>query len=191
MFLRLLGKVSRALDKNKIPYMVIGGQAVLFYGEPRLTRGIDITLGIGIEGLSRIRIIANRLKLKSLVNNVEEFVRKTMVFPVIDNKSGIRVDFIFSSSKYERQAISRARKIRMGQTQVKIASLEDVIIHKIIAGRPRDLEDVKVMLLKNPYYNARYIEKWLSEFDKSLGEDFRKNFRSLIKSLGLPKKKRN
>jgi len=29
--------------------MVIGGQAVLLYGEPRLTRDIDITLGIGVE----------------------------------------------------------------------------------------------------------------------------------------------
>lgn len=29
--------------------MIIGGQAVLLYGEPRLTRYIDITLGIDTE----------------------------------------------------------------------------------------------------------------------------------------------
>jgi hypothetical protein len=35
--------------------MVIGGQAVLLYGEPRLTKDIDITLGEGIESLEKIK----------------------------------------------------------------------------------------------------------------------------------------
>ena len=41
MFARLLGKIATALNKFKIPYMVIGGQAVLVYGEPRATKDID------------------------------------------------------------------------------------------------------------------------------------------------------
>ncbi len=43
MFERLLTKIATALNKAEIPCMVIGGQAVLLYGEPRLTKGIDIT----------------------------------------------------------------------------------------------------------------------------------------------------
>jgi len=43
----LLRKISVGLEKRGIPYMVIGGQAVLIHGEPRLTRDIDITLGAG------------------------------------------------------------------------------------------------------------------------------------------------
>ena len=54
MFQKLLKKVSRALKKASVPYMVIGGQAVLVYGEPRLTRDIDITVGIGIDGLGQM-----------------------------------------------------------------------------------------------------------------------------------------
>ncbi|MDI3467220.1 MAG: hypothetical protein OJF50_006041 [Nitrospira sp.] len=46
MFTRLLERLATALDLAKIPYMIIGGQAVLLYGEPRLTRDIDVTLGI-------------------------------------------------------------------------------------------------------------------------------------------------
>ena len=34
--------------------MVIGGQAVLVYGEPRFTKGIDITLGAGVERLDEV-----------------------------------------------------------------------------------------------------------------------------------------
>ena len=49
MFEEILAALSRVLQKRSIPYMVIGGQAVLLYGEPRVTRDIDITLGVGMQ----------------------------------------------------------------------------------------------------------------------------------------------
>ena len=156
--------------------MVIGGQAVLLYGEPRLTRDIDITLGMGVNGLDKIKKIIKAIGLKILVEKEREFVERNMVLPTIDKKSGIRVDFIFSFSSYVRQAIERGKDIKLGRTLVKFASLEDVVIHKVIAGRARDLEDVKSILLKNPKYDSVYIEKWLEEFDKSLGDHFLKIF---------------
>jgi len=176
VFERLLKKIAIQLKKGAIPYMVIGGQAVLLYGEPRLTRDIDITLGMGVNGLGKIKKIIKAIGLKILVEKEREFVERNMVLPTIDKKSGIRVDFIFSFSSYERQAIERGKDIKLGRTLVKFASLEDVVIHKVIAGRARDLEDVKSILLKNPKYDSVYIEKWLEEFDKSLGDHFLKIF---------------
>jgi hypothetical protein len=35
--------------------MVIGGQAVLLHVEPRLTRNIDITLGIDVNELEKVK----------------------------------------------------------------------------------------------------------------------------------------
>lgn len=185
MFQELLEKVAFELTTQHIPYIVIGGQAVLLYGEPRLTRDIDITLGIGIDELERIKTIVDGIPLKPLVSDPEEFVKKTMVFPVIDEKSGIRVDFIFSFSPYERQAIERARGIVLGTTEVMFGSLEDVVIHKIIAGRARDIDDIERILLKNPDYDKTYIEKWLGEFDKSLDENYTEKFRLLIERISI------
>lgn len=172
MFERLLKKISQQLKKASIPYMVIGGQAVLLYGEPRLTRDIDITLGIGVNELGRLKRVIPGIGLKILVKKEKEFVERNMVLPTMDKKSGIRVDFIFSFSPYERQGIDRAKDVKLGKTLVRFASLEDVVIHKVVAGRARDLEDVKSILLKNPEYDLDYIKKWLEEFDKSLGEHF-------------------
>ncbi len=42
MIEELLQKTAQSLDNANIPYMIIGGQAVLIYGTPRLTRDIDI-----------------------------------------------------------------------------------------------------------------------------------------------------
>ena len=163
--------------------MVIGGQAVLLYGEPRLTKDIDITLGVGVDHLAEMRAIVDQLNLKYLTQDVDAFVKETMVLPVIDEKSGIRIDFIFSFSPYEQQAIGRARKITFGRAQIKFASLEDVVIHKIIAGRPRDIEDVQSILLKNPGYDSHYIEKWLAEFETALDKNYGETFAGLKKGL--------
>ena len=49
MFEKLLVSIAKQFDKHNIPYIIIGGQAVLLYGEPRLTKDIDITIGLNIE----------------------------------------------------------------------------------------------------------------------------------------------
>ncbi len=161
--------------------MIIGGQAVLLYGEPRLTKDIDITLGIGVTELNRLKAVLPRMGLEVLIKDEVQFVERTMGLPTRERQSGIRVDLIFSFSPYEMEAIGRARGIRLGRAEVNFASPEDVIIHKVIAGRPRDMEDVKTILLKNPELDSDYILKWLDEFDRSFGETFRDQFEQTCK----------
>jgi len=182
MFEQLLQKISVALDEAGIPYMIIGGQAVLLYGEPRLTRDIDITLGATLEKLDVVTALAKRNELNPLVDP-ETFTRKTMVLPCQDRHTGIRVDFIFSFSLYEKQALKRVRRVKMGNVQIKFASPEDLVIHKIIAGRPRDLEDVKNVLIKNPGIDLAYIRQWLKEFAAALEEPFVERFDEVIKQV--------
>ena len=183
MFQKLLEHIADELSSQNIPYMIIGGQAVLLYGEPRLTKDIDVTLGIGTEGLGKVQKSVHNLKFEILIPDPKDFVSETMVLPTLHQESGIRVDFIFSFSPYEQQAIQNAQRIKMGSQEVCFASLEDVIIHKIIAGRPRDLEDLKSIILKNPDFDLEYIKRWLTEFDLSLDGHYFKLFKKILESL--------
>lgn len=180
MVKELLEKLALALEAQAIPYMVIGGQAVLLYGEPRLTRDIDITLGTGPEGLPLILNLVQKLKLRVLVETPSSFVQETMVLPCLDSSTGMRVDFIFSTSAYEREALGRVRRVTLGKAEVCFASLEDVIVHKIIAGRPRDLEDVKNMLIKNPTVDLSYLNRCLEQFEQMLAEPFRRRLQEIL-----------
>lgn len=171
------------LAAAEIPYMLIGGQAVLYHGEPRFTKDIDITLGADVSNCSRIVSLASEIGLSIPLDDIRGFVDRTMVLPAIDERSGIRVDFIFSTSLYERQAIQRSVEAGFDDVPVRFASLEDVVIHKIVAGRPRDMEDVKTILLKNQSYDRGYILKWLKEFDLSLGGGFLGLFAGVEKDL--------
>jgi len=104
-----------------------------------------------------------------------------MVLPCLDNESGIRIDFVFSNSEYERQAIERARRIRIGKAQVCFATVEDLIIQKIIAGRPRDLEDARIVLAKKEGADLEYVRCWLKQIEESLGEPFLQSLEEIRK----------
>lgn len=88
-----------------------------------------------------------------------------MLFVKPDKESGIRVDFIFSFIPYERQAIERAKPVLLKGEPVMFATAEDVIIHKCFAGRPRDLEDARSILIKNPDLDRAYIRHRLKALE--------------------------
>jgi predicted nucleotidyltransferase len=180
VFEALLALVARELDRAGIGYMVIGGQAVQLYGEPRMTRDIDVTLGLDSDGLDQVLAVCSRCGLKPLPADAAAFARDTMVLPALEERTGIRVDFIFSLTGYERQAIARSRPVELGGTTVRFAALEDVVIHKLVAGRPRDIEDARTIVVKNPALDRGYVERWLEEFDRTLDRNTAASFRRLL-----------
>lgn len=166
MIEKLIKRLSQRLGEDKIPYMVIGGQAVLIYGRPRLTRDIDITLGIDVNDFAIVERVCKKLKLKMLPEKPEDFAKETRMLPAEEPKSGIRVDFIFSFSEYESQAIKRAKRVNINNYPVKFASCEDVIIHKLVAGRAIDEEDVKSILVRHrSEIDMGYVKGWLEKFE--------------------------
>jgi predicted nucleotidyltransferase len=184
MFQELIARIAASLAVRKIPYMIIGGQAVLIYGEPRLTRDIDVTIGADVSWLPDLLRSVEDIGLESLPDDVNTFVQKTMVLPTQHTETGIRVDFIFSFTPYEIEAIARAHKVSMAGQDVAFAQVEDLIIHKIFAGRPRDLEDVRSVLIRNPEVNTAYIRQWLSQFDESVeGGSFTETFEKILSGM--------
>jgi len=180
---KLIIKIAKILDKYEIPYMIIGGQAVLIYGEPRLTKDIDITIGLDIDLYDILLKAINEINLMPSVNNIKDFIKDTYVLPTYDRESDFRVDFIFSFSDYEKEALKKVKKIKIGKKYVNFSSLEDLIIHKIISGRPRDLEDIKNVLIKNRDFNKNYVKQWLKEFEKILDENLLDRFEDLLKKV--------
>ncbi len=184
MFEKLISTLALLLSDNKIPYMIIGGQAVLLYGIPRLTKDIDITLGVSPERIDDIVKICHSAKLEILPQDYKDFVNKTFVLPAKDKTTEIRVGFIFSLTPYEQHAIGKSITVTVANRSVNFAAVEDVIIHKIIAGRPRDIEDVKNIIVKNPKIDFQYIRKWLSEFDKTGEKDhFTDSFNQVLENI--------
>ena len=154
---------------------------MLIYGEPRLTKDIDITLGLGPDRLGDLLSIVSELGLRPLVDDPETFTRQTLVLPCEEDDTGHRVDFILSFSEYEQEALRRAQPTAIEGAAVRIASPEDIIIHKMIAGRPRDLEDVASIVAKLPALDMDYLSRWLRVFETDLGRPLEEPLRQLLR----------
>jgi len=168
----ILARVSTELDARKIPFMLIGGQAVLVHGEPRLTQDIDVTLGVPPTQLDDLLELCDSARLEPLPEHPQAFVRETFVLPAEDRATGVRVDFIFSTTLYEAQAIRRAERLSVGGHDVPFATPEDLLLHKLFAGRPRDLEDVRgVIRRKGKQLDWAYLTRWAKELASAPGRE--------------------
>ncbi len=179
----LLERLAVWLEHHGVPYMVIGGQAVLVHGEPRTTRDVDVTVGVAPSELSRILQVADDVGLRPLVEDVDSFVQETWVLPTLDPATGFRVDFVFSASDYEAVAIERAVRVPIGKGSLRVASAVDLVVHKVLAGRPRDLEDVLGVLRRQPELDVSEVRRWLSELEAIAEQPLVDRFEALLEQV--------
>jgi len=151
--------------------MIIGGYAALYHGHARFTEDIDIVLGVDIDEFDEI-FKAVGSKFTPRAENPKSFAQKTNVFPILGRQEDVRVGLIFSFLEFERDAIKRALSTSIKGRKVRIIQAEDLIIYKMVAGRARDLEDVKVLFEKNKNeLDLQNINSTLQELSKLLGND--------------------
>ena len=80
----------------------------------------------------------------------------------------------------EHQAVRRARTVSVGSCNVRFASPEDLIVHKMVAGRARDLEDVRSVWAKNQDLDFAYIRRWLTDLSTALERPLLEEFTSVV-----------
>ena len=73
MFEDLLARIAVELKNAGLPYMIIGGQAVLLYGTPRMTKDIDITLGVDIGQMENFLPVLEGMDLKIIPEDFRAF----------------------------------------------------------------------------------------------------------------------
>jgi hypothetical protein len=55
----------------------------------------------------------------------------------------------------------------------------------MFAGRARDLEDVRSIIIKNPGIDRQYVRKWLKEFEKTPEKEaLLRTFEDILRSIG-------
>jgi hypothetical protein len=75
--------------------------------------------------------------------------------------------------------------VRLHESNVRFASAEDVIIHKLFAGRPRDLEDVRGILGRHPVLDTSYIRRWLKILEEGTDKPLLSTLTALAREEGL------
>lgn len=150
-----LGSLVDFLLPRKVPYMVIGGVAGLAWGTGRATFDVDVTVWAPDREKDLIRELAHRFQ--SRVPDPEDFVRPTAVLPL--DIDGTHADVVFGRLPYEQRAVRRAREVEWGGRRIQVCSPEDLIVYKIVSDRPKDQDDVRVLIgLKRQELERRYLD---------------------------------
>jgi hypothetical protein len=155
-------------ERLALNYAVIGGIALQFWGEPRFTHDLDVTVQDKLDLPELVRLTTEAFG--SRVPNPQKFARDTRM--LLLSVAGVDVDVAVALRGYEDSLFARARSIEVGQgKRLTICSAEDLIIHKALAGRPQDLADIQsVIVRQGKKLDARYIRRWLGEFGRTLDD---------------------
>ena len=132
------------LESLELNYAVIGGIALQFWGEPRFTHDLDITVEDRLELSELVQRVTERFG--SRVSDPYKFVRDTRM--LLLHVEGVDVDVALALRGYEDSLFERVREIEIEPgKRLRIASAEDLIIHKSLAGRPQDLHDIEGVII--------------------------------------------
>jgi predicted nucleotidyltransferase len=140
----LLSVAARTLAEAGVAHALIGGCARNVYAPPRSTRDVDLAVAMSPEQYARV---AESLRAQgfSHVTETRSEGESTPDVALFSDDSAGRIDLLLAHTDFEHSAIARAREVvfPLANTSIPVVRVEDLIIYKALAGRPRDLGDIE------------------------------------------------
>jgi predicted nucleotidyltransferase len=157
-------QIAGFLEERGVPYGVIGGLALQRWGEVRLTRDVDVTVLVPPEALEDF-VDAVLGRFRPRISDAREFALRHRVL-LVEAAEGTPVDISLGIPGDEEEALARAVPVEFpGTGSLRLLAPEDLVIHKCVAGRPRDMEDVESILMRQRLQlDLALIRRWLSAF---------------------------
>lgn len=141
-----LRAIHAALGPKKIRWFVFGAQAVIAAGAVRQTADLDITTE-DVPAARLIEVLRKAgLSVRDDVEGVEDLVQHHRILPMVHARTGYQVDVVRAGPGLEEQMFERSIRRRMGRVQIPFVETNDLLVQKTLAGREKDLEDVRALL---------------------------------------------
>lgn len=133
----------RSLNARDVRYVVIGATAFPVHGYARATLDIDLLIEPTMENVSRVRAALADFGYDVSDLTTEDLLQKK----VLIRQYVVQADLhpFVKGATWDEVWTNRVQAV-FGKTPAFFASLDDLIRMKQAAGRPKDLEDLKVLL---------------------------------------------
>jgi hypothetical protein len=167
----LLAELAAALAALHLPWYVFGAQAALIWGRPRLTTDVDVTVRLGDLHPSALVGTLGEHGFSLRIAATPDFVRQTRVLPLLHDRSGLALDLVLAGPGLEDLFLERAVPVDVAGVTVPLISAEDLIVTKILAGRAKDIEDVRgVLAERGSRLRLDQIRTTLTMLEEALGQ---------------------
>ncbi len=175
----LLRALSAILDRWGRWYL-FGAQAVVAYGAPRFSADVDVTVELDPDDPERF---VRDMEAGGFALRVDDpdFVRRTRVMPFVHVATGMPLDVVLAGSGLEDEFLDRAKTTDIGGARVPLIDVADLIVGKIVAGRPKDAEDARSLWrIHGSDARRRRIRRLLRLLEEALGQsDLLSGFESI------------
>ena len=167
----VLGDLSKALRDLRIPWYVFGAQALVLRGFPRATADLDVTVLLGATPTSRLVTALGRRGFKPGFVDAG-FIAATRVLPVVHKSTGFPVDIVLGGPGLEELFASASEKLRVGRLLVPVATATHLVVMKVLAGRPKDIEDAAALLaVQADQIDVKELNALTKDLSAALAED--------------------
>ena len=168
---RFAARTFRFLNKTKLPYLVIGGVAAGVVGEPRFTYDIDIDIVLDKAALKDFLVQAKKEGFRVDTQTAQRDAETQGAFRIAGKQ--FHVDFIVASTDLEKEAIRRAQTQSLYGVKAVFPTPEDLILLKVIPGRPQDLLDIdRIVRRHRSHLDEAYLLRWAQQLSDQ-AEDLR------------------
>ena len=173
------------LDGAGFRSCVIGGLAVQRWGEPRLTRDVDLTV-LAEFGREEPVVDACLARFRGRLTDARDFALQHRVL-LIRADNGVDLDLALGASSFEVASIDRAIPYEFSPDHsLRTCSAEDLIVHKTVAGRPHDVADIRgIVIRQHGRLDLAHIRHWLALFAEIKGDpELGRPFEDALKAAG-------
>lgn len=165
--LRPLEAMMRWFDAAGVRAAIIGGVAASLLGKPRLTKDIDAVV-MDAEAEALIESGA-RYGFQPRIPDAVDFARNTRMLLLRFTDGEIDIDLSLGALPFEYEVIDRSSMMEVSRgVSIRVASPEDIVVMKAIAGRGRDIMDIENIIQANPDLDVERIRRWVREFSAVL-----------------------
>ena len=137
-------EVSTFMTSQRWAFCIIGGLAVVRWGEPRSTQDVDLALLTGFGAEERFAdVLLSGFQPRSAT--ARSFALQHRVL-LVRAANGVPLDIAFAAFPFEERMIQRVTTFAFApDCELPTCSAEDLIVLKAFAGRVRDWEDIEMI----------------------------------------------
>lgn len=152
--------VCKFLNQNNIDYVVVGGIAVMYHGVPRTTVDIDLIVQLDEPEIEAFTSYLQSQEFDIAEDNLTDALAENSHCTVFVDKSLLRLDIQGVISKFDRMTLERAITVNHLGTSIRLGTVEDTIINKILFEGEQDLRDaLGIFIRSSENLDYRYIEE--------------------------------
>lgn len=187
-----LSALTRALNDFGAPWMLIGGIAIIAQGVRRLTTDIDAVIQGDQADPEMMLQALEASEIEPRIDDALAFAAKNLVLLLRHGPTGVDLDLSFGWTSFELEALQHPALLAFGRVRAPMATPEDLIVLKAMAGRPKDIDDAAALLALHPNIRLSRIRARLDELS-SLGNapEVSESLEKIVEKAGLSRARRS